>query len=127
MDTIGNRVAARGARGVATRVQTVDASVTPVGIPVAASRLINVGDNGATLIPAGTLTLTIPDGLPDGMSFAVAAVAGTTSIARQTTALLNGAATTLTRLFSTSGNTQFNVKKTSGAPTTPETYIVTGS
>lgn len=124
MDTLGNRVAARGLRGVATRVESNYASITPVGIPVAASRTINVGDNGATIVPSATLTLTVPEGLPDGFRCDVAASAGTTSVAKAGTVTLNGAGTTLTRLFSTAANTQFQIKKSvNGA----ETYIVTGA
>lgn len=123
MDTLGNRIAARGLRGVSTKAESQVKSLNTAAIPVAASRVLNVGDNGALLVPSATITLTVPDGLPEGFSCDVAASAGTTSVARNGTATLNGAGTTLTRLFSTAANTQFQIKKSvNGA----ETYIVTG-
>ena len=66
--------------------------------PVASSRDITAGDNGKFLTPTGTLTLTIPAGLDPMPSFTVDCPAsGTVSIARSTTATINGAGTTLTR------------------------------
>ena len=66
--------------------------------PVASSRDITADDNGKFLTPSGTLTLTIPAGLDPMPSFTVDCPAsGTVSIARSTTATINGAGTTLTR------------------------------
>lgn len=66
--------------------------------PVASSRDITADDNGKFLAPAATLTLTIPAGLDPMPSFTVDCPAsGTVSIARSTTATINGAGTTLTR------------------------------
>jgi len=65
---------------------------------VTSSRDITADDNGKFLTPTGTLTLTIPEGLDPMPSFTVDCPAsGTVSIARSTTATINGAGTTLTR------------------------------
>ena len=65
---------------------------------MASSRAITADDNGKFLAPTGTLTLTIPAGLDPMPSFTVDCPAsGTVSIARSTTATINGAGTTLTR------------------------------
>ena len=62
------------------------------------SRDITAADNGKFLTPTGTLTLTLPAGLSPMPSFTVDCPAsGTVSIARSTTATINGAGTTLTR------------------------------
>jgi hypothetical protein len=70
-----------------------------VGSPiktVATSRALTAADDGATLECTATVTLTVPAGLPANFGCAVIP-SGTTSIASDGTALLNGALTTLTR------------------------------
>ena len=89
---------ADGASLSSTEVAAVRASVSGDRTPVASSRDITVDDNGRFLAPTGTLTLTIPAGLDPMPSFTVDCPAsGTVSIARSTTATINGAGTTLTR------------------------------
>lgn len=81
-----------------TTKDAVQALVSGDRTPVASSRDITAGDNGKFLTPIGTLTLTIPAGLDPMPSFTVDCPAsGTVSIARSTTATINGAGTTLTR------------------------------
>lgn len=76
----------------------VQALVSGDRTPVTSSRDITSDDNGKFLTPTGTLTLTIPAGLDPMPSFTVDCPAsGTVSIARSTTATINGAGTTLTR------------------------------
>lgn len=76
----------------------VQALVSGDRTPVTSSRDITADDNGKFLTPTGTLTLTIPAGLDPMPSFTVDCPAsGTVSIARSTTATINGAGTTLTR------------------------------
>ncbi len=76
----------------------VQALVSGDRTPVASSRDITADDNGKFLTPTGTLTLTLPAGLSPMPSFTVDCPAsGTVSIARSTTATINGAGTTLTR------------------------------
>lgn len=122
MDTLGNRIAARGALGIKTRIGNQDTGLISPSIVVATSRTLNVGDNGATLEVTATATLTVPDGLPDNFFCHVAPTTGTTSVARATTATLNGAATTLTRAAATAANTRFTIQKKGSA----EAYVVTG-
>ena len=122
MLALGLRVAARGLLGIRTRVETDGAALTSVPIAVAASRDLNVGDNGALIVPSATLTLTIPEGLPDNFTCRVAATAGTTSVDPLGAATVNGAGTTVTRLFSTAANTEFKITKKGSA----EDYVVTG-
>lgn len=123
MDTLGNRVAARGLRGVKTRVEQDGAAQTGVSIPVTAGRDLNVGDNGATLVPTGAMTLGVPDGLPDNFYCHISAsAAGTTTIHRTGTATLNGATSDITRAQATAANTKFTVQKQGAA----EVYTVTG-
>jgi len=81
-----------------TERTSVQALVSGDRTPVASSRDITADDNGKFLTPTGTLTLTIPAGLDPMPSFTVDCPAsGTVSIARSTTATINGAGTTLTR------------------------------
>lgn len=81
-----------------TEVAATRALVSGDRTPVASSRDITADDNGKFLTPTGTLTLTIPAGLDPMPSFTVDCPAsGTVSIARSTTATINGAGTTLTR------------------------------
>ena len=80
------------------KVVAISGVVSGDRTPVASSRDITVDDNGRFLAPTGTLTLTIPAGLDPMPSFTVDCPAsGTVSIARSTTATINGAGTTLTR------------------------------
>ncbi len=81
-----------------TEVAATRALVSGDRTPVASSRDITAADNGKFLTPTGTLTLTLPAGLSPMPSFTVDCPAsGTVSIARGTTATINGAGTTLTR------------------------------
>lgn len=81
-----------------TKHAAIDSLVSGDRTPVASSRAITADDNGKFLTPTGTLTLTIPAGLDPMPSFTVDCPAsGTVSIARSTTATINGAGTTLTR------------------------------
>lgn len=81
-----------------SKVEAISAVVSGDRTPVASSRDITADDNGKFLTPTGTLTLTIPAGLDPMPSFTVDCPAsGTVSIARSTTATINGAGTTLTR------------------------------
>lgn len=94
----GVNPAADGASLNSTEVAAARALVSGDRTPVASSRDITAGDNGKFLTPIGTLTLTIPAGLDPMPSFTVDCPAsGTVSIARSTTATINGAGTTLTR------------------------------
>lgn len=80
------------------KVVAISGVVSGDRTPVASSRDITADDNGKFLTPTGTLTLTIPAGLDPMPSFTVDCPAsGTVSIARSTTATINGAGTTLTR------------------------------
>lgn len=81
-----------------TEIASAKALLSGDRTPVASSRDITADDNGKFLTPTGTLTLTIPAGLSPMPSFTVDCPAsGTVSIARSTTATLNGAGATLTR------------------------------
>ena len=80
------------------KVVAISGVVSGDRTPVASSRDITADDNGKFLTPTGTLTLTIPAGLDPMPSFTVdCPSSGTVSIARSTTATINGAGTTLTR------------------------------
>ena len=94
----GVNPAADGASLSSTEVAATRALVSGDRTPVASSRDITADDNGKFLTPTGTLTITIPAGLDPMPSFTVDCPAsGTVSIARSTTATINGAGTTLTR------------------------------
>ncbi len=90
---------------------------------VPASRSLNSTDWGKALdCTAGGLTLTVPVGLPlDFWCFVIPN--GTTSIASDGTALLNGATTTITRAAATAANTMFQIRMKS----TANSFAVTGA
>ena len=89
---------ADGASLSSTEVAAARALVSGDRTLVTSSRDITAADNGKFLTPTGTLTLTLPAGLSPMPSFTVDCPAsGTVSIARSTTATINGAGTTLTR------------------------------
>ena len=94
----GQNPSADGASLSSTEVAATRSLVSGDRTPVASSRDITADDNGKFLTPTGTLTLTLPAGLSPMPSFTVDCPAsGTVSIARSTTATINGAGTTLTR------------------------------
>lgn len=92
-------------------------------LAVASNRSLNANDWGKTLdCTAAGLTLTVPVGLPPDFWCNVIPN-GTTSIASDGTALLNGATTTVARIAATAANTMFVVRNRSVA----NSYVVTGA
>jgi hypothetical protein len=95
----------------------------PQGIAVTVSRPLTTADWGKTLdCTAGAITLTVPVGLPVDFECRVIPN-GTTSIASDGVALLNGALTTITRLAATPANTMFSIRMR----TTQNSFMVTGA
>lgn len=88
---------------------------------VSASRDLTAADNDCVLEATATITLTVPDGLPEGFSCAVIPN-GTTSVARGGSVLLNGGSSTLTRADTL--NPMFAIQQRASSP---NSYVVTGS
>lgn len=87
---------------------------------VSNSRTLTAADNGLTLECTATVTLTVPVGLAN---FGCAIIpSGTTSIASDGTALLNGGTSTVTR--AAGSNALFAIQCRASAV---DSYVVTGS
>lgn len=95
----------------------------PQGVQVAANRPLTAADWGKTLeVTAGGVTLTVPVGLPVDFECRVIPN-GTTSVASDGTALLNGALTTITRVAATAANTMFSIRMRAAVA---NSFVVTG-
>lgn len=112
--------AARVAVGVLAGTATV-ADGPGRAIAVSASRNLTNADNGQTLECTTTLTLTMPVGLVSDFACAIIP-SGTTSIASDGTALLNGATTTLTRAAASNAMVAIQARISAA-----NSYVVTGS
>jgi hypothetical protein len=104
---------------------SIDAQATqvPSTLPVLfdTSRALHAGDNGATLEVVGSVTITVPAGLPRGFDCTILPAA-TTLISASTGVLLNGAGTTLTRLASSNP-----IVSIIGRISAIDRYVVSGS
>jgi len=88
---------------------------------VAASRALTAADDGCVLECTATVTLTVPVSLPTEFGCGVIP-SGTTSVASDGTALVNGALVTLTR--AAAGNPMFGIQQ---RLSNANSYVVTGS
>ena len=88
---------------------------------VAASRALTAADDGCVLECTATVTLTVPVSLPAEFGCGVIP-SGTTSVASDGTALVNGATTTLTR--AATSNPMFGIQQRLSSA---NSYVVTGS
>jgi hypothetical protein len=81
-------------------------------------------DAGKVFEVTGSITVTVPVGLQPDFHASFLPLTGTLSLASDGTALLNGATTTLTRLFSNAVNTLVTLQK---RITAADSYSVTGA
>lgn len=95
---------------------------TGAAMTEAVSRTLQASDNGRTLECTATITLTVPVGLPANFGCQII-TNGTTSVASDGTALLNGATATLTRAAATAANTVISIVAKASAS---NSYAVTG-
>lgn len=88
---------------------------------IAADHILTVGDNGNVLECTATVTITVPVGLPKGFRCTIIP-SGTTTVASDGTALLNGATTSITR--TALANAAFDLI---GRASAANSYVVTGA
>lgn len=123
MQSLATRVAARALVGQKTRVEGDGYAQRGITLPIATGRVLNEGDNGMTLQCTATLTLQIPEGLPDGFRCKVI-TNGTTSFDPTGATQVNGATSTVTRAAATAANAVVEIVQRADVA---NSYTVTGA